>query len=111
MKYIEPVLVPDQATRRIDRGDEFGDFVGPAVIVCVAKAEDTSTVFVAPEGAAPVAGYIKVASGRGGDIDGIVGGLPGSVEGELKAFGYFYASKHFGFFFGRELDNGGLDIP
>jgi hypothetical protein len=36
VKYIEPVLVPDQPTRRINRGDEFGDFVGPAVSILIA---------------------------------------------------------------------------
>jgi hypothetical protein len=84
--------------------------IGPSVVVCIAEAEHPPSILIASERSAPVTGYIEVARGRGGYIDGVVGGLPGGIEGKLKPFGYFYPGKYLGFLFGRELNDGGFDI-
>ena len=81
MENIESVLIPNQPAGGVDRWDEFGNFVGSAVSIFIPKAEHPSPVFVAAQRATSIAGNIEVARWRCGNIDRVVGSLPGSVEG------------------------------
>jgi hypothetical protein len=47
VENIETIFVPEQAAGRIDGGNEFGNLIGPAIIVSVSKTKNTSAVFIA----------------------------------------------------------------
>ena len=110
VEEVEAVVVPDEAAGGVDVADELGDLVGAAVLIGIAQAEDTTAIGLAAEGAVAIGGNVEVASGRGGDVDGVVGGLPGSEEGLLEAFGDGGVLENSGFFGGGERGNEGLDV-
>ena len=51
VKEVETVVIPNEAAGRIDVADEFGDLIGAAIFVIVAKSEDTTPAWIATEGA------------------------------------------------------------
>jgi hypothetical protein len=97
MEKIKAIVIPDQAARGIDVFDEFFHFVGAAVAVEIAEAEDAAAMRIATEGTVAVAGDIEGAVGSCGDEDGVVGHWRGGEDGGVKAGGDFYVFEDVGF--------------
>ena len=110
VEEVEAVVVPDEAAGGVDVADEFGDFVGAAILIEVAQAEDASAVGVASERAIAIGGDVEIALGGGRDVDGVVGHLPGGEEGDVEAIGDLDVFEDFGFFFRGGFVGDGWDV-
>ena len=111
MEQVEPVMIPEETARGVDIFYELGDLIGATVTVLVAQAQDPSAARFAAEGTISVTGDIEVAIWSGGDIDGIVCGLPVRKEGDLEAIRDLYILENIRFLFCADFYNFRRYIP
>ena len=72
MHEIEPVVIPHRAARAVHIGNEDLAFIGAAIAVGIAQADDAPAVWGAVDAAVLVRGNVERAVRRGGDIDRVV---------------------------------------
>ena len=90
MNEIDPVMIPNEATRGIDIFDKLLHLIGASISIRITEAQDASTLWIAAQRAIAIAGDIEVAIGCGGDIDGVVRCGAVGEEGEVKAVWNFH---------------------
>ena len=104
MHKVESVVVPHEAARAVHLAEDLR-FIGTAIAIEIAQADDAATVGFALHGAVSVGGNVKRAIRLGGEEDGVVRGSAVGKEGDIESFSDLHVGQDGGFLLRREFDD------
>ena len=95
-------MVPDQTSGRIDLIDEWGDLIGPAILIGITEPQHPASPWLTPEGTVAITRDVKVATRRSCDIHRVVGHLGRRKESHFKPLRDRGILEDAGFLFNRQ---------